>query len=50
MELVEYETELGMMDAWYLPSDGDTWVIHVHGRGTTPAEAEPLFAPFQDAG
>ncbi len=50
MELVEYETELGAMDAWYLPSDGDTWVIHVHGRGTTPAEAEPLFAPLQDAG
>lgn len=50
MELVEYETELGAMDAWYLPSDGDTWVIHVHGLGTTPAEAELLFAPLQDAG
>ncbi len=50
MELVEYETELGAMDAWYLPATGDTWVIHVHGRGTTPAEAEPLFAPLQDAG
>ncbi len=50
MELVEYETELGAMDAWYLPSDGDTWVIHVHGLGATPAEAEPLFAPLQDAG
>ncbi|MGF1617443.1 MAG: alpha/beta hydrolase [Acidimicrobiia bacterium] len=50
MELVEYETELGLMDAWYLPSDGDTWVIHVHGLGGTPAEAEPLFAPLQDAG
>ena len=50
MELIEYETELGMMDAWYLPSEGDTWVIHVHGLGGTPAEAEPLFAPLQDAG
>lgn len=50
MELVEYETELGMMDAWFLPAGGDTWVIHVHGLGTTPAEAEPLFAPLQDAG
>jgi pimeloyl-ACP methyl ester carboxylesterase len=25
-------------------------VIHVHGLGATPAEAEPLFAPLQDAG
>jgi uncharacterized protein len=50
MELVEYESELGAMDAWYLPADGDTWVIHVHGLGATPAEAEPLFAPLQDAG
>jgi pimeloyl-ACP methyl ester carboxylesterase len=50
MELVEYESELGAMDAWYLPSSGDTWVIHVHGLGTTPAEAEPMFAPLQDAG
>ena len=27
-----------------------TWVIHIHGLGTTPAEAEPLFAPLQEAG
>jgi hypothetical protein len=38
------------MDAWHLPADGTTWVIHVHGLGATPAEAEPLFAPLQDAG
>jgi hypothetical protein len=50
LELVEYETELGPMDAWFFPAEGDTWVIHVHGRGTTPAEAQPLFGPLQDAG
>lgn len=50
LEEVEYETELGAMDAWYFPADGTTWVIHVHGLGTTPAEAEPMFAPLQDAG
>ena len=50
LELVEYETDLGPMDAWYFPADGDTWVIHVHGKGATPAEAEPLFGPLQDAG
>lgn len=50
LEVVEYETELGPMDAWYLPANGDTWVIHVHGLGATPAEAEPMFQPLQDAG
>jgi hypothetical protein len=38
------------MDAWHLPADGTTWVIHVHGLGATPGEAEPLFAPLQEAG
>lgn len=50
LQEIEYETDLGPMDAWYLPADGTTWVIHVHGLGTTPAEAEPLFGPLQDAG
>lgn len=50
LEEVQYDTPLGPMDAWYLPADGDTWVIHVHGRTVTPAEAEILFAPLQDAG
>lgn len=50
LEQVEYETELGAMDAWFLPASGTTWVIHVHGLGATPAEAEPMFTPFQDAG
>lgn len=50
LEEVQYDTELGPMDAWYLPASGTTWVVHVHGLGTTPAEAEPLFAPLQQAG
>jgi fermentation-respiration switch protein FrsA (DUF1100 family) len=50
LEEVTYDAPLGAMDAWYLPADGPTWVIHVHGKGTTPAEAEPLFAALQDAG
>ena len=47
---VTYRTPLGEMEAWYLPADGPIWVIHIHGLGDTPAEAEPLFAPLQDAG
>ena len=50
LEEVSYESPLGPMDAWYLPADGSTWVVHIHGLGTTPAEAEPLFAPLQQAG
>lgn len=51
-ELVEvsYETPLGEMDAFYLPARRTTWVIYVHGKGATPAEAEHLFAPLQEAG
>jgi hypothetical protein len=50
LEEVVYESPLGSMDAWYLPADGTTWVIHIHGLGATPAEPEPLFAPLQQAG
>ena len=50
LEQVSYPTPLGAMAAWYLPANGTTWVIHIHGKGATPAEAEPMFAPLQDAG
>jgi uncharacterized protein len=50
IEEVSYTSPIGEMDAWYLPAAGSTWVVHVHGKGATPAEAEPLFAPLQDAG
>ncbi len=50
LQEVRYESPLGPMDAWYLPASGTTWVVHVHGLGATPAEAEPLFAPLQQAG
>ncbi|HEY6627595.1 MAG TPA: alpha/beta hydrolase [Acidimicrobiia bacterium] len=50
LEEVAYASPLGSMAAWYLPAAGTTWVIHVHGKGTTPAEAEPMFAPLQEAG
>lgn len=50
LEEVAYESPLGQFDAWYIPASGDTWVIHVHGKGATPAEPEPLFQPLRDAG
>lgn len=45
-----YQSPLGEMDAWYLEGNKDLWVIHVHGLGATPAEAEHLFGPIQDEG
>ncbi len=50
LEEVTYDTPLGPMDAFYLPGSGDRWVIHVHGLRATPAEADHLFAPLQEAG
>jgi len=50
LEQVSYVTPRGEMAAWHLPAGGTTWVIHIHGKGATPAEAEPMFAPLQDAG
>jgi alpha-beta hydrolase superfamily lysophospholipase len=47
---VTYRSELGEMDAWYLPAPGTTWVIHIHGLNTTPAEPEILFPALQEAG
>lgn len=50
LEQVTFESPLGEFDAWHIPASGDTWVIHVHGKGATPAEAEPLFQPLKAAG
>jgi pimeloyl-ACP methyl ester carboxylesterase len=47
---VTYRSPLGAMDAWYLPSPGTTWVIHVHGLNATPGESERLFQTLQEAG
>lgn len=50
IEEVTYESELGEFDAWHIPASGDTWIIYLHGKGATPAEAEPLFEPIKEAG
>lgn len=46
---VTYRSELGEMDAWYLPAPGTTWVIHIHGLNATPAEPQVLFQSLQQA-
>lgn len=50
MTPVTFSSPVGDFDAWLIPARGSTWVIHVHGKGATPAQAEHLFAPLKDAG
>ena len=33
VETVTYASPIGDLEAWYLPGDGDTWIVAVHGRG-----------------
>ena len=50
LQEVVYTSPLGEMDAWYLPAEGSTWVLHIHGKGASPAEAQPLFAALLEGG
>ena len=50
VEQVSYQSDVGDLDAWYMPASGSTWVVHVHGLNATPAEPEVLFEPLQEAG
>ncbi len=47
---VAYESPLGQIDAWHLPADGTTWVVHVHDLNATPAQPEVLYQTLQGAG
>jgi uncharacterized protein len=38
-EDVQVPTPLGPCPAWFVPADGDTWVVMVHGRGGSRREA-----------
>lgn len=37
-EEVQIPTDLGDAPAWFVPADGDTWIIGVHGRNATREE------------
>ena len=47
---VTYQSEVGELDAFYLPAPGTTWVIHIHGLNNTPSEPDVLFTDIQAAG
>ncbi|MFI2199225.1 alpha/beta hydrolase [Streptomyces sp. NPDC020192] len=43
---VDVPGELGNLPAWFVPGARDTWVIAVHGLGTTREQAMNLMAPL----
>ncbi len=47
---IVYDGPLGGYPATYLPGERSRWVIHVHGRGATRAEAFRLLPPLHEAG
>ena len=49
-EEVTYDPPLGPMAAWYIAGSTDTWVIFVHGKGATRAEAIRALGPISAAG
>ncbi len=45
-EDVTYPAEQGLLPAWFIPGDRDTWVIVVHGRTSDRREALRLLPAF----
>ncbi|KUN04090.1 hypothetical protein AQI95_21935 [Streptomyces yokosukanensis] len=43
---IDIPGELGELPAWFVPGARDTWVIAVHGLGTTREQAMNLMAPL----
>lgn len=40
--VIDFDGPLGRYPATYVPADGDRWLIHVHGRGSTRSQAYRL--------
>jgi pimeloyl-ACP methyl ester carboxylesterase len=43
-------TVLGGMPAWFVPGNGDTWIVAVHGRGAPRGEALRILPTLQASG
>lgn len=50
VEEITFATELGPLSATYAPGDSDRWVIFIHGRGATRAEAFRLLPAVSELG
>lgn len=49
-EKVTYQSELGPMEAWKTTGGKSTWVIHVHGKGGSPADFVTAVKALDEAG
>lgn len=47
-ETVTYPSELGDLEAWFVPGTGSTWIIGVHGRNSERAEFLRLLNEIAD--
>ena len=50
IEPVQYESPVGLIDAWFIGGSRSQWVIHVHGKGASLEEALPLAEGLAEAG
>ncbi len=50
VEIVQYESPIGAMDAWFVDGNRSEWIIHIHGKGASPQEAIRLMRPLAAAG
>ena len=50
IEVVQYESPVGSIDAWFVEGNRAQWVIHVHGKGASLEEALPLAEAIAGAG
>lgn len=47
-DTVTYPSPLGDLEAWYLPGEGSTWIIGVHGRAADRTEFLRLVSSIDD--
>lgn len=49
-EEVNIDGDLGSYPAWYVPGEGDTWFVFLHGNGMTRRDALRMLPPMVDMG
>jgi pimeloyl-ACP methyl ester carboxylesterase len=49
-ENVQFESPLGLFDAWHIPAADDTWAIVIHGKGAERREGLRVLESLNDAG
>lgn len=47
---VQYQSDLGAFNAWYVEGARDTWVVFVHGRNVTPKEGLRILPTLVELG